>query len=30
MDIIDYIFYLIKNIDPFWFMKLFTVGLSNI
>ena len=24
MDIIDYIFYLIKNIDPFWFMKLFT------
>ena len=24
MDIIDYIFDLIKNIDPFWFMKLFT------
>ena len=24
MDIIDYIFDLIQNIDPFWFMKLFT------
>lgn len=24
MDIIDYIFNLIQNIDPFWFMKLFT------
>lgn len=24
MDIIDYIFDLIKSIDPFWFMKLFT------
>lgn len=24
MDIIDYIFDFIQNIDPFWFMKLFT------
>lgn len=24
MDIINYIFYLIQSIDPFWFMKLFT------